>query len=826
MTHPGRNDPCPCRSGKKYKQCCALREAAQATRVAAADRMLQSALQQHQTGQLAAAAALYRQVLASVPGHADALHFLGVIAHQTGDQVRAVDLIGQAIQTQPCAPMFCNLGLALQAQGKLDAALVQFRQALALQPQHAQAHNNLGLALQELGQLDTAVTHFRQALAARPDYAEAHTNLGLALQMQGHIETAIAQHQRALALQPQMAAAHCNLGSALQAHDQLESAAQSYRTALAIDPDFVKAHNNLGSLLHLQGAFDAALACYRQALARDPNFTKALRNLADTLRAQGDLEAAIAHYRQALTHTPDDAGVHNDLGLALQMQGQAEASAHSYRQALALAPNFARAHNNLGNALKDQGLPDQAIDCYQRALAIDPDYVNAHNNLGMARLELGQLDQALAAFDQALARAPGNTEVLSNRLFALGFDANGTPDRYLTQARAYGALVASQATPYPHSPHSPHHSHAAPPRPHKTRLKVGLVSGDFRFHPVGFFLEQVLAQIDPARVELVAYSTVAMEDALTARIKPHCAAWHRLQGLDDATAARKIHADEIDILFDLSGHTAHNRLPLFAWKPAPVQVSWLGYGASTGVPGIDYLLADAVSVLPQQHAHFSETICTLPATRLCFSVPDGAPAPAPLPALRNGYVTLGSFQHLSKLNPAVLAVWSKILRAVPGARLRLQNRQLASPALRQSQLQTLAQAGIAPERVLLAAPQARPDYLAAHAEVDMILDPFPYPGGTTTCEALWMGVPTLTLAGSTLLARQGASLLTCAGLPQWIAQDSADYVTRAITHASDLPALAHLRTGLRQQVQNTPLFDATRFARAWENALWEMWSGD
>jgi predicted O-linked N-acetylglucosamine transferase (SPINDLY family) len=277
------------------------------------------------------------------------------------------------------------------------------------------------------------------------------------------------------------------------------------------------------------------------------------------------------------------------------------------------------------------------------------------------------------------------------------------------------------------------------------------------------------------------------------------------------------------VLFDLAGHTAHNRLPVFAYKPAPVQATWLGYFATTGVAEIDYLLADATSVPPAHHEHFTETIWYLPDTRLCFTPPRDAPEVSPLPALRQGRVTFGSFQNLAKLNDAVFALWARVLAALPGSRLRLQNKQLADAAVREQLGRRLQQAGIAAERVALHGPAARAAYLAAHGEVDLILDTFPFPGGTTTCEALWMGVPTLTLAGDRLIGLQGASLLAAAGLNDWIAVTPDEYVDQALAFARELPALARLRGGLRARLLASPLCDAPRFARHFEAAVRAMW---
>jgi predicted O-linked N-acetylglucosamine transferase (SPINDLY family) len=284
-----------------------------------------------------------------------------------------------------------------------------------------------------------------------------------------------------------------------------------------------------------------------------------------------------------------------------------------------------------------------------------------------------------------------------------------------------------------------------------------------------------------------------------------------------------IHADGVHVLLDVSGHTAHNRLPVFAWKPAPVQVSWLGYFATTGVAEMDYFLADKVGVPEAQQEQFTETVLYLPDTRLCFTAREVDLPVAPLPALANGMVTFGCFQTLAKLGDGVLEAWGEILAALPDATLRIQCKQLGEPAQVEQLLQRLWKYGIAPARVATHGASNRETYLAAYAEVDVILDTFPYPGGTTTCEALWMGVPTLTLAGDSLLARQGASLLTAAGLEEWVATSKEEYVAKSIALASDQSKLVALRAVLRQQVLASPLFDAPRFARNFEDALWGMW---
>ena len=531
-----------------------------------------------------------------------------------------------------------------------------------------------------------------------------------------------------------------------------------------------------------------------------------------SLQTQG--KDGLAAMQRATELLPDNAAAYSNLGAIFKSRSRLAEAEASLRRALELKPDLAEAHNNLGATLQMQSRFTEAKASYRKALEFKHDYAEAHSNLGNVLQYIGQLDGAVANYRCALGLKLDYADAHSNLLFTMNYTAGHPLSDRMAEARRYGSMVAKKVT----SKFSAWHCAECP-----ERLRVGLVSGELLDHPVGYFLECLLAQFDPVRIELIAYPTGRMVSALTARIKPHFVAWKPLTGLSDEAAARLIHADGIHLLLDLSSHTANNRLPVFAWKPAPVQVSWLGYFATTGVAEMDYLLADEVGVPESQRSHFTETVWYLPDTRLCFTPPDAAPPVSPLPALKNNYLTFGCFQNMSKAGDDVLAAWATILAALPNARLRWQCKQFGDLTVAEQLVKRLRRHNIDPARVALHSFASREKYLAAHAEADLLLDTFPYPGGTTTCEALWMGVPTLTLAGDTLLARQGASLLTAAGLEDWVASSVADYVDKAIRLASDLPKLAVLRAGLREQVKASPLFDAPRFACNLENALWGMW---
>lgn len=775
-------------------------------------------------------------------------HFL-----DQGRPKEASDAYRQAVSLRPDDAMArVNLGFALLEQGLLDDARQSLQQAVRLEPSNADALYMLGTISASRSQFDQAIDLFSKVLETKPDFEIVYGELCRALFQAGRLEdargvarkgiglfpetadlqcyqgnllvaekdfaNAIPCFRKALSIQPGYAEAYSGMGLALRGNKQLEEAVGSCRHAIAIKPDFAEAHYNLGLALKNQGLLDDAIRSYRKALVLNPAFAEAYNDLGLALKEQGKLEEAAESCRHALTLKPGHAEAYRNLGLIFQEQGKLDLAVEYYLKAISIEPNSALAHNNLACTFQKQGKLDAAIERYRQALSLEPDSVEIHNNLGSALQLQGNLDEAIEYFHKALVLEPDCIEARGNLLFVLSYHAGHGAAEYLAEALLYGKTLGASARPYAAWK-------TGQDSPDVQPLRVGLVSGDLRNHPAGFFLESILQHLDPARVELLAYPTQSVEDDLTARIKPRFAAWHSLVGLNDEAAAKRIHEDGVHVLIDLAGHTAHNRLPVFAWKPAPVQVTWLGYFASTGVAEIDYLLADPVSVPAAEQARFTEKIWYLPDTRLCFTPPaeNAGLAVNALPALRNGTLTFGCFQNLTKINEAVLAAWGRIFQALPNARLRLQSKQLNSHTMRDAILQRLDRVGIAASRVTVHGQSPREAYLAAHAEVDIILDTFPYPGGTTTCEALWMGVPTLTLAGDSLIERQGASMLSCAGLQDWVARDTDDYVSLALRHAADLDGLAKLRLGLRQKVLASPLFDAPRFAANLDTALHDMW---
>lgn len=704
------------------------------------------------------------------------------------------------------------LGTALNLLGRDEDALGPLQEAVILIPADAELRNNLGTVLLKLGRLDEAAASYRCALQINPGYAQAHCNLGATLQETGRLDEAEVSYRCALRISPDYAKAHCNLGAVLQAAKQQDAAEASFRRALQAKPDYADAHYNLGVLLGASDRLSEAEACLRRALEISPNDAKSFNQLGFILDSLNRHEEAEACLRRALEIEPDFADAHSSLGNVLVKLKRLNEAALSFRQALRFTTDHAGVFNNLGVVLQMLDRLEEAEANCRIALALKPAHPGAHAALANTLLKMGRLGEAEASYRRSLEIMP-NATVHSNLLFMLNYRSSGAPAHDLAEARQYGQLLASIASPFKDW------SCARQPE----RLRVGLVSGDFRNHPVGYFLESLLAHLDPSSIELVAYPTSYNTDRLTERIKPYFSAWKPLNGMRDEAAARMIHGDGLHVLLDLSGHTGENRLPVFAWKPAPVQATWLGYFATTGVPGMDYLLGDRHVTPTSETSHFTEKIWPLPESYMCFTEPDMALEVGPLPAVSTGYVTFASFNNLTKMNDAVVAVWANVLKAVPGSKLYLKSFQLGDKPVLHETLRRFSEHGITPNRLILEGKSPRSELLASYHRVDIALDPFPYPGGTTSLESLWMGVPVITKRGDRFLSHVGESIAHNAGLSEWIAADDNDYVSKAVACVADLGRLAELRAALRQQVLGSPLFNAASFARQFNEAIWGMW---
>jgi predicted O-linked N-acetylglucosamine transferase (SPINDLY family) len=577
------------------------------------------------------------------------------------------------------------------------------------------------------------------------------------------------------------ATAHLERGIGLRARNLDEEALAALGAACAAEPGFAEAHHQLGNALKRLGRHEEAAASLRTAARLEPRSPAILLNLGAACLELRLFDEAVASLRRAVSIEPLRPEAHNILGHALLEQGRCAAAERSLSEALRLRPGYPAAHDNLGRVLKAQGRAAEAVAHHRAALAGKP-----------------------------------RAQTHSNLLYSLNFAPGVSPEEAAAEHRLWARTFEEplRGDPPPHAGY----------RPGTRPLRVGYVSPNFANHAVAYFFAPVLAAHDRGNLEITCYSDVPRPDAVTRRLRSLAGQWRDIAGWSDARVAEAIRADRIDILVDLAGHTARNRLLVFARRAAPVQVTWLGYPATTGLEAMDYRVTDAVSDPPgQTEAWHSEELVRLSGPFSCYEPCLASPPVGPLPGSSAGQVTFGCFNNLAKVNARVIEVWARLLAELPGSRLFLESRGLADPETADRVRRDFAARGVDPGRLDLegdALPEAR--HLARYHRVDVALDTFPYNGATTTCEALWMGVPVVTLAGRAHVSRVGASMLTHLGAPEWVAASPQEYAAICLRLAGDLGGLSEIRGGLRDRMARSPLCDARRFTGNLENAFRAM----
>ena len=621
---------------------------------------------------------------------------------------------------------------------------------------------------------------YRRVLEREPNHSDALHNLGLIALQTGHAADAVSLLRKAVTLAPS-AGALSNLGMALHHSGQTAAAIDAFCAAIRVDPNFAIAHLNLG-----------------------------LR-LADTNRLE---EATEALLRAANLGNAD---AHVELATVLWRRNWISDSLNVARRAVALKPRDAAAHNALGLALAGMEQFDEAVSALRQAVQLDPSLRAAWVNLGKALWEGGDCAGSTAALRHAAALGPPNAELDGWLVFYLNYDPQLSPEEVF---EAHVRWASVHAEPLRNQV-APHHNAPDPNR----RLRIGYVSPDFRQQPVALFLEPLLEHADRNEVSLHLYCDVTRADHVTRRLQGLADRIDDVTALSDAELAQRVREDGIDLLVDVSGHTAQNRLLAYARQPAPVQVSYLGYPNTTGLRTVQYRLTDALCdpVGMTEHLH-TETLVRLPQTAWCYRPPDNVTSPAPPPVESAAHITFGCFNTMAKLNDRVLRLWAEILKAVPDSRLLLKASALSQESARRIATESLVRCGISPQRVTLVGRDIDTGaHLARYAAVDIALDPYPYNGTTTTCEALWMGVPVITLVGPSHIARVGLSLLTSIGLSELAAESPGQYVQKAVELARDVPRLRELRATMRQRMAGSPLLAERRCAENYHAALREIW---
>ncbi len=833
------------------------------------------------------AIASFERCLSLGPPTPELLNNLALAQKDVGDQDAALRLFKQALQLRPdYVNGHFNRGNLLFEMGRLDEAAASYLDVIALSPNDAFAVCKLGTVYCEQARarstpggaaegtrkiatlqarqekLTQAADCFRHALALSVEYAEARQNLALveAEQQQLRVQGAASQQIADSALAEIDPLIHdFEIDSPSEPTDPLDQtdppaqpltvisepapaietidteipAAEGEPIAIEpailnlpvpkviapelaalLEPVAVTEQVVLSEIVTLPEvvvapevvALPEVVTVFQPVLAPQPAAEPATPPPV-VVRPQPD-SSTTAERAQSLAHQAS----------VLRAAGHLDEAAACCRRALELSPNLADAHMNLAIIAEAHGDSDQAIACYRRAIDARPDFVEAHHNLGGALAKQGRHDEALAHFCRALETRPDFATTRSSALLALQYQDGVTLSQLGEAHRQY---ELRHAAPF-RTVWRPHENSRSPER----KLRLGFVSADLCFHPVGVFLVRALENLDPIQAETICYCDGDREDAMTNRLRAAANGWRDVRALSDDQLSEQLRADEIDVAFDLAGHSGRNRLLMFARRPAPLQVTWIGYVGTTGLRSIDYLLADRFEVPEWAEPYLAERVLRLPDDYVCYDPPADAPPCNALPALERGYVTFGSLNNFSKITPAVVALWSDILRRVIGSRLLLKYSGLNAPSVARRVLDQFTAHGIDASRIDLRGGGNHEEFIRGYHDIDIALDPFPYSGGLTTCEALWMGVPVVTLPGETFAGRHALTHLSNAGLTETIADSFAGYVEIAVALANDLPRLAHWRSTMREQVAASPLCDGQRFAVNLLRALrgaWRQW---
>ena len=754
------------------------------------------------------------------PDHARARTVLGLALFKAGERADALEAFLAAVRLEPTyAEAWINAGVVQKDMGDFVAAEASYRHALTLTPSDPIVHNNLANLLSTLGRPADAIVAFRAALALDPNYVDAKINLAIALREGGDIEAAVTALRDAVAQHPDHAALLNAYGNTLRQADRLDDAVEVLNQAVALDPKLAEAHNNLGLALALTQRLDEAAGQLAEAARLKPDSAVISNNYGALLLRLFRFEPAIVALENAVARDPNYDEALTNLGICHYMLGNADAAIMTYERVLARNPKSSFAHYSLGVAFLEGQRLAEAEREIMLSLELDPDNALAQNTLGVLLLDQHRIADARAAM---LAAANVNTAsapiFYSNYAFASLYESGLSNSEIFEIHREFGRRYAAMEPDRTR----PHRNDRNPER----KLRLAYLSPDFRAHSVAYFFEALLEKHDRSRFEILLYSDTTRKDGVTASMKAAADDWVETGGLTTDVFARRLRDDRIDILVNLGGHTSGNRLPACALGPAPVQIEYLGYPETSGVPAMRYRISDAqADPIGIAEPWCTEELIRLPHCFHCYRPYARAPAVAPAPYIARDYVTFTSFNVLPKVTDVVFAAWARILAQVPRSRFYLKCKQLRDERVREHVLGIFVREGVSPDRVEMECfvPSVA-DHLNKYAGVDLALDPFPYNGTTTTCEAMWMGVPVLTMRGENHRGRVGASLLQAVGLERdFVADDLEDYIRRAVAFGRNPAALADVRSGLRARMAASPLCDEIGFTRDLEAVYRKLW---
>jgi protein O-GlcNAc transferase len=790
-------------------------------RLSDAARELKKGIAHHQAGNLEGAEEYYRRILARNPQHPDALHLLGVAAHQRGSSESAVVLIKKAIDHNCCNPFYYNnLGAALRETGAQKEAVVNYKKALQLKPDYAEAAYNMASVLLLSGTLPEAVFWYEKAIQIKPDYVDAYSNLAAAYNKMKRPDEALRCCQKALKLNPDSAAALNNMGNAFVALGRSIEAIGAYRKSISTEPANPEAHSNMGNAFHDLGNSEEALSCYRSALKLSPAYGEAYNNMGIVLREQGRLNEALFCYQKAMQLKPEDPEAYHNTGNVYKDQGKLNEAVEMYRQAIERNPNSIDSYVNLGVALEEQGRSREAIDSYIKALDLQTECAKAYSHLVHQLQHVcawQELDALSVKLDHLTAQALDSGKKPDEMPF-LNLARHSDPSLNYKVARAWSKEISDRMAAVSKF-HSIRKSMIGGDKSKKRRISIGYLSNNFKNHPTAHLVQGMFRHHDRAKFEIYCYS-YGEDDKSSYRekIKTGCDQFVDLRMLSHVDAARRIYDDRIDILIDLVGYMKANRLSIPALRPAPVQARWLGMAGTTGADFFDYLITDAV-VSPEAHAPFySEALVYMPH---CYQINDNTQL-IPENALKRTDFGLPEdrfvfccFSTRYKIDPVMFDTWMRILKRVPGSVLWILG---GGNTAEENLKRTAEQNGINCSRLVFAKKIAREDHLRRLRLADLALDTRIVNGAITTSDALWSGVPVLSMQGSHFASRMSSSILSAVGLREMVVAGLEEYEALAVNLANCPPELTRIRRKLGVNRKTEPLFDTRRFVRHLEKA--------
>ena len=594
-----------------------------------------------------------------------------------------------------------------------------------------------------------------------------------------------------------------------------QAAEKFYKEILKINPSHFESIFLLGTLSISIKNFDRAIQLLNQAILIQPNHPQSHSNLGAAYKELGKTEKAMSYYQKAISIKPDYADAHNNLGISFNELNEIQKAITCYQKAINIQPDYADAYYNLGNALHKLNKHQEAIISYEKVIQINPNYAAAYYNLGNVLSILGEFQKAISCYQKAIDSKKNYALAYNNMLFTLLYLEGADHKFCLSRAKGF----RSSLKPINDDLLIKYQFNTKP-----KKLRIGFVSGDLREHPVGFFLLGTLNYLKNENLELIAYSNSQIKDSINIKLKSYFTNWREIESQSNMDVINTIRKDGIHILIDLSGHSDKNRLPIFINRPAPIQASWISYPGTTGIPEIDYMIGDRFVIPENESGHFTEKIFRLPNMWVCFTPPDFNIDISEPPVIKNGYVTFGSFNHLSKINKKVIFLWAKVLKSIPKSKLFLKTKQLNDSYLKEKIISEFKGNGIDLNSIILEGSSPRNKLLNSYNKIDIALDPFPYSGGVTSLEAIWMGVPVLTKKGSRFVSHTTESINHNLGMPDWVADNENEYVKKAIKFSSNLQFLIEINKNLRQKAIKSPLFNSPLFAKQLNNAFWEMWN--